>query len=254
LIINFWHGTYKEFAKWIFSAFLCFELFFAIRISLMAFVNPESTAFQRSEIRRIWADKAELKWQQSWVDYNNISISLKRAVIVSEDDSFSRHSGLNWTSIETAWKKNTIAKAKAERISKQTGIPISEISASTKIIGGSTITQQLSKNLFLSGERTFFRKLQEFYITFLLEAILSKKRILEIYLNNVEFGEGIFGVQAASQFYFQKNSSQLNELEAVRLAILLPRPKYFEKNMASQYLKERSQVILMRIDQAILPK
>ena len=122
-----------------------------------------------------------------------------------------------------------------------------------KIRGGSTITQQLAKNLLLSGERTLLRKGQEFVVTLLLEQLLSKERILEIYLNNVEWGEGVFGAEAAAQHYFKKSASQLNTTEAARLAVMLPAPKRFEKTPGSAYLAGRTRTILGRMGSAELP-
>jgi monofunctional glycosyltransferase len=120
-------------------------------------------------------------------------------------------------------------------------------------VGGSTITQQLAKNLFLSGERTYLRKGQEIVLTFMLEALLSKERILEIYLNSVEWGEGIFGAEAAAQYYFKKPAARLSAYEAARLAVMLPRPKFFEMTPGSGYLASRTQTILARMGDAELP-
>jgi monofunctional glycosyltransferase len=122
-----------------------------------------------------------------------------------------------------------------------------------KIIGGSTITQQLAKNLFLSGERTLLRKGQEFLLTLALELILPKRRILEIYLNSVEWGEGVFGAEAAAQRYFRKSAAKLTAYEAARLAVMLPRPKFFEKVPNSAYLNSRAQTIAARMVDAELP-
>jgi monofunctional biosynthetic peptidoglycan transglycosylase len=120
-------------------------------------------------------------------------------------------------------------------------------------VGGSTITQQLAKNLFLSGERTLVRKGQEMMITLTLEALLSKRRILEIYLNHVEWGEGVFGAEAAAQNYFRKPAQQLDNWEAARLAVMLPRPRYFEKLPQSAYLSERAFTIAARMSEVQIP-
>jgi monofunctional biosynthetic peptidoglycan transglycosylase len=120
-------------------------------------------------------------------------------------------------------------------------------------VGGSTITQQLAKNLFLSGERTLLRKGQELVLTLLLEALLDKQRILEIYLNHVEWGEGVFGAQAAAERYFRKSAAKLGPAEAARLAVMLPRPKYFEKLPNSAYVAGRAGTILARMGDARLP-
>jgi monofunctional biosynthetic peptidoglycan transglycosylase len=235
-------------------ATLALQLFFIGRIALMAAVDPQSTAFERSEAWRLLTspDKS-LRWRQEWRPYSQISDNLKRAVIASEDDSFTNHDGVDWEALEKAWKKNEKAQ---ERAAKQ-AIPTKAKTATTprppKVIGGSTITQQLAKNLLLSGERTLLRKGQEFVLTMLLEQLLSKQRILEIYLNNVEWGEGVFGAEAAAQHYFRKPASRLSAFEAARLAVMLPRPKYFEKLPNSGYLGNRATTIVTRMGSAELP-
>jgi monofunctional biosynthetic peptidoglycan transglycosylase len=229
-------------------AVLALQLFFVLRIATMALLAPQSSAFQRSEAWRLVSEKDQLKWRQQWVSYEKLSEHLKRAVIASEDDSFVDHDGVDWEALEKAWQKNTRAETQA---AKRATKPAK--AGRVKVVGGSTITQQLAKNLFLSGERTLLRKGQEFVITLLLEAILSKQRILEIYLNSVEWGEGVFGAEAAAQHYFRKRASELTPLEAARLAVMLPRPRYFEKLPNSGYLAERAAVIAERMPKAQLP-
>jgi monofunctional biosynthetic peptidoglycan transglycosylase len=229
-------------------AVLALQLFFVLRIATMALLAPQSSAFQRSEAWRLVSEKDQLKWRQQWVSYEKLSEHLKRAVIASEDDSFVDHDGIDWEALEKAWQKNTRAEARA---AKRATKPAK--TGRVKVVGGSTITQQLAKNLFLSGERTLLRKGQEFVITLLLEAILSKQRILEIYLNSVEWGEGVFGAEAAAQHYFRKPASELTPIEAARLAVMLPRPRYFEKLPNSGYLAERAAVIAERMPKAQLP-
>jgi len=231
------------------AALLVLQLFFVARIALMVVVNPQSTAFERSEAWRILNEKDKLRWRQQWVNYADISDHLKRAVIASEDDGFTYHDGVDWDALEKAWQKNAKAEAQAAKKAANGA----KVVKPPKVVGGSTITQQLAKNLFLSGERTFVRKGQEFVLTFLLERLLSKQRILEIYLNHVEWGEGVFGAEAAAQHYFRKPASRLTPLEAARLAVMLPRPKYFEKLPNSSYLTERSAVIAARLSNAELP-
>jgi monofunctional biosynthetic peptidoglycan transglycosylase len=226
-------------------AWLGLQVFFLARIAVMARLAPDSTAFERSEAWRIVNTKDRLRWRQDWVPYSQISDHLKRAVIASEDDIFAHHDGVQWDAIEKAWAKN--AKAELQANKKTQG------KAAPKVVGGSTITQQLAKNLFLSGERTFIRKGQEFVLTLMLECLLGKKRILEIYLNHVEWGEGIFGAEAAAQHYFQKPVSQLTAWEAGRLAVMLPRPKHYQKFPQSEYLSGRTEIILMRMGSAQLP-
>jgi monofunctional biosynthetic peptidoglycan transglycosylase len=225
-------------------ALLGLQIYLIGRIAVMAVVDPQSTAFQRSEAWRVVNAKGRLPWAQQWVDYSQISDNLKRAAIASEDDGFSSHDGVDWDALEKAWSKNAKAEQRAEL--KGTTKP-------PKVVGGSTITQQLAKNLFLSGERNLFRKGQEFVLTMSLEALLSKKRILEIYLNSVEWGEGVFGAEAAAQHYFRKPASRLSAYEAARLVVMLPRPKYFEKTPNSAYLSGRAVVIAGRIPDARLP-
>jgi monofunctional biosynthetic peptidoglycan transglycosylase len=229
-------------------ATLALQLFFVLRIATAATVAPQSTTFQRSEAWRLWSENGRLGWAQEWVPYDRISENLKRAVIASEDDEFVYHEGVDWEAIEKAWEKNAKAQDTAARRAQ------ARPSARTpKIIGGSTITQQLAKNLLLSGERTMVRKGQEFVLAYLLEKMLSKERILEIYLNSVEWGEGVFGAEAAAQRYWRKHAYQLTPYEAARLAVMLPRPRYFEKVPNSGYLTNRAYMIVARMRYAELP-
>ena len=231
------------------AALLLLQLFFVARIAMMATVNPQSSAFERSEAWRILNTKGSLPWRQEWVDYEQMSDHLKRAVIAAEDDGFSYHDGVQWDALEKAWQKNSKAE---EQMTQKMANGVKVIKP-LKIFGGSTITQQLAKNLFLSGERTLLRKGQELVLTFLLEKLLDKERILTLYLNHVEWGEGIFGAEAAAQHYFRKPAARLTPLEAARLAVMLPRPKYFEKLPNSAYLAARSATIAMRLKRAELP-
>lgn len=228
-------------------AALALQLFFLARIALMAVVDPQSTAFQRSEAWGL-ATGGGLRWRQQWVPYERISDSLKRAVIASEDGSFINHDGVDWEAIEKAWQRN----AKAEEAAARRG-DAQRAARAPRIVGGSTITQQLAKNLLLSGERTLLRKGQEFVLALMLEAVLSKQRILEIYLNNVEWGAGVFGAEAAAQHYYRKSAQRLSAYEAARLAVMLPRPKFFEKLPNSPYVASRAQTIAARMGDAVLP-
>jgi monofunctional biosynthetic peptidoglycan transglycosylase len=247
----------KALAKWLallVVALVALQLFFVARIATMAVLAPQSTSFQRSEAWRLATDKGTLRWRQQWVAYSQISDNLKRAVIASEDDSFTNHDGVDWDALEKAWEKN--AKAEQKAASKQPpakAAPGKPAPKPPKVVGGSTITQQLAKNLFLSGERTLLRKGQEFVLTLMLEHLLSKQRILEIYLNSVEWGEGVFGAEAAAQHYFRKPAAQLSSYEAARLAVMLPRPRYYEKLPNSGYLANRAEVIAGRMGGAQLP-
>ena len=229
------------------AALLGLQLFFLARIATMAVVDPASTSFERSEAWVLWQREGRVRWRQAWRPYGQISDHLKRAVIAAEDGSFNQHDGVDWNAIENAWERNQRAQAKADpRGAVAPGRP-------AKVVGGSTITQQLAKNLLLSGERNFWRKGQEFVLTLMLEALLDKRRILEIYLNHVEWGEGVFGAEAAAQHYFRKSAARLSPAEAARLAVMLPAPKRFEKMPGSPYLAARTRSILARMGGAQLP-
>ena len=258
----------RSFARLLGALVLCgiaLQLYFIARIALMLVVAPESTSFQRSEVWRIALEKHQLMWSQQWVDDGRISAQLKRAVIASEDASFTDHSGVEWDAIEAAFERNQKAEARAQRINEQidkreaqraqSGKPVPKPAprAAPKLVGGSTITQQLAKNLFLSGERTALRKGQEIVIAYMLEALLDKRRILEIYLNNVEWGEGVFGAQAAARHYFHVDAAQLGAYPAARLAVMLPAPKRFEKNPGSAYVGGRAGTIVARMGGVELP-
>ncbi len=251
----------KPLLRWlalVLLAAVALELFFVLRIALMAVVDPQSTSFQRSEIWAQLHSRGSLRWQQQWVPYAQISDHLKRAVIASEDDGFVSHEGVDWNAVEKAWERNARAEAQAQaRAGKAAKAAPAARPArpqrAPKIRGGSTITQQLAKNLLLSGERTLLRKGQEFVLTMALELFLSKQRILEIYLNNVEWGEGVFGAEAAAQHYYRKSAARLAPAEAARLAVMLPAPKRFEKTPGSAYLAGRTRTILARMGSAELP-
>ncbi len=240
-------------------AALVLQLYFVARIALMVVVDPESTAFERSETWRIASTTGRLKWRQQWVAYDDISDKLKSAVIASEDASFVEHDGVDIEALEKAWDKNAKAELRVQQSAsrlqpgKSGSASDKAIAKPAKIVGGSTITQQLAKNLFLSGERTLLRKGQELVLTLVLEALLSKERILEIYLNSVEWGEGVFGAEAAARHYYRKPASALSAQEAARLAVMLPRPKYFETRPNSPYLAARAATIAARMGGVELP-
>jgi len=240
------------------------QVYFVARIALMAVIDPESTAFERSEMWLVTQKTGSLKWRQQWVPYAGLPDTLKRAVIASEDASFIDHEGVDVEALEKAWEKNARAEQRAAQSAsrldaaradgKNSGKVAGSIAARPpKIVGGSTITQQLAKNLFLSGERTLLRKGQELLLTLLLERLLDKQRILEIYLNSVEWGEGIFGAEAAAQHYYRKPAARLTAYEAARLAVMLPRPKYFETRASSGYLASRASTIAARMGGVSVP-
>lgn len=261
----------KSFVRWLLWLLLAgvgLQLFFVARIALMLVVDPQSTAFMRSEAWRMAEQtlnsKQRWRWSSQWVAYEEISPHLKRAVIASEDAGFTTHGGVEWEAIQSARAKNQRRQQAAERQaakrakSEEQRAARSSSSAKTaaaatkpvkppKVVGGSTITQQLAKNLLLSGERNLLRKGQELVLALTLDALLSKQRILEIYLNSVEWGEGVFGAEAAALRYFNKPAAKLNAHEAARLAVMLPSPKFFETRQGSAYLAKRTNTIVARM-------
>jgi monofunctional biosynthetic peptidoglycan transglycosylase len=239
-------------------AVLALQLFFFLRIVSMTMAAPESTTFERSEIWRIVVEKHQLPWSQEVMPATRISDNLRRAVIASEDAGFVDHHGVEWDALEKAWGKNEKAKERADaqqaRAATRRGVDGKPRQVVAKVVGGSTISQQLAKNLFLSGERNILRKAQELVITIMLEGVLGKERILTTYLNSVEWGEGVFGAQAAAQHYFHTNAATLGAAQAARLAVMLPAPKRFEKSPSSPYVLGRSATIAARMGGVDLPQ
>jgi monofunctional biosynthetic peptidoglycan transglycosylase len=195
--------------------------------------NPTSTAFMRTQLEKLQEKNPKAKLQHTWVPYNRISVHLKRAIIAAEDANFADHDGVDWEALQKAYEKN----AKKGKV----------------VSGGSTITQQLAKNLFLSGQRSYLRKAEEVAITFMLEMVMDKRRIFEIYLNVIELGSGVFGAEAGAQRYFGVSAAALGPSEAARLAVMLPNPRYFGKHMDSNYLARRSALIQQRMNSSDLP-
>jgi monofunctional biosynthetic peptidoglycan transglycosylase len=235
-------------------AALSLQLYFLLRIALMLVIDPQSTSFQRSEAWRLLSENHSIAWSQQWADDAELSRHIKRAVIASEDASFTDHSGIDWDAVEKAWERNQREEARTDKLKSRLRADARPKAAPVaKIRGGSTITQQLAKNLFLGSERSLARKGQEFVITLMLEALLSKQRILDIYLNSVEWGEGIFGAQAAARHYFRVDAKQLTPSQAARLAVMLPAPKRFEKRPASSYVLGRAGTIEARMGAVELP-
>lgn len=215
------------------AAVLLLQLYFFFQIAWWRDHNPTSTSFMRQQLSLLQEKDPDAKLQHHWVPYNRISKHLKRAIIASEDSHFSEHEGVDWDALLKAYEKN----AKKGKV----------------VAGGSTITQQLAKNLFLSGERNYLRKGQELVITYMLEFWMDKERIFEIYLNVVEFGRGVFGAEAAAHRYYGVAASNLSPAQAARLAVMLPNPRFFEKRQNSAYLARRTNLILWRMRSAELP-
>ena len=195
--------------------------------------NPETTAFMQARVDEMREKDPKAGLTQRWVPYDKISMNLKRALIVSEDDTFIDHEGFNWEAIEKALEKNQ-KKGKV-------------------VAGGSTISQQLAKNLFLSGSRSWLRKGEEAVITLMLESVLDKERIFEIYLNVIEWGEGVFGAEAAAQHYFGVSAARLSPEQAAKLAAMVPRPRFYDRNRNAPWLLKKTAIILARMRNAEVP-
>jgi len=215
------------------AAVLAMQLYFFIQIWWWVDHNPESTSFMRHQRDLLQEKNPAAKLQHKWIPYARISNNLKRAIIASEDSNFSEHDGVDWAAMQKAFEKNT-KKGKV-------------------VAGGSTITQQLAKNLFLSSDRSYLRKVQEFIITYMLEFLMDKERIFEIYLNVVEWGSGVFGAEAAAYHYYGVSAAKLSGDQAARLAVMLPNPRFFDKHPGSGYLARRTGLILRRMRAAELP-
>jgi monofunctional biosynthetic peptidoglycan transglycosylase len=214
-------------------------LFLAIQLSFLARVwwwkdhNPQTTAFMEASLERMRAKNPGAQLRQAWVPYDRISNHLKRAIVAAEDAKFADHEGFDWEAIEKAVEKN---RKKGKVVS-----------------GASTISQQLAKNLFLSADRTPWRKGQEALITVMIEHVMDKRRILEIYLNVIEWGEGVFGAEAAARHYFGTGAATLGPEPSARLAAMVPNPRFYDRNRNTPWLMRKTQIILARMPAAELP-
>ncbi len=195
--------------------------------------NPSTSAFMEDRLEVLQARDPGAELKHRWVPYENISVHLKRAVVAAEDAKFVEHEGFDWEALQKAYEKN-LKKGKV-------------------VAGGSTISQQLAKNLFLSSRRTPWRKAQEAVITLMLEAVMSKRRILEIYLNVIEWGEGVFGAEAAARHYFGQSAQALGPVQAARLAAMVPNPRFYDRHRATSWLEHKTSIILQRMPAAQLP-
>ena len=209
------------------------QLWYAGWIAWWRWNDPQETAFMRRELAALQARNPKAELKHRWVPYERIAATLKRAVITAEDARFAEHEGVDWEAIEKAYKDN-VRRGRPAR-------------------GGSTITQQLAKNLFLSPERSYVRKAQELVITYMIEAFWDKRRILEVYLNVVEWGEGVFGAEAAARHYFGVSAAQLGPEQAARLAAFLPNPKRYGRVRSGPYLDSRTGAILRYMPDAVVP-
>ncbi len=244
------------------AALLLWQLWLFGHVVYWNFENPRETSFMRMRLAELQAaadaraeakgraeskaaaeargrvegrerPPAPVRLRHQWVPYERISVHLKRAIIVAEDDKFIDHEGFDWEAIQRAFEQNL----KQGRV----------------VRGGSTISQQLAKNLFLSDSRTPWRKLQEAAITLMLEQTMDKRRILEIYLNVIEWGNGVFGAEAAARHYFGVPASQLMPEQAARLAAMVPNPRFYDRNRGTPWLARYSTIILSRMPRAQVP-
>ena len=197
-------------------------------------LNPETTAFMRARLETVREEKPGAKIVYAFVPYSHISPHLKRAVIAAEDSKFFQHDGFDWEGMRKAYEKN--------------------VREGEVVAGGSTITQQLAKNLFLTGDRAFWRKAQEAAITVMIEIIMDKRRILELYLNVIEWGDdAVFGAEAAARYHFGVSASQVGPEQAARLAAMVPSPRSYGPGRNTAYLQRRTATILARMNHVRVP-
>ena len=208
----------------------------------------QQTSIMRQELARLQSIDPERELRHIWVDYEQISNHLKRAVISSEDARFLQHRGVDWEAISAAREHNRqLAEQRAAALAAGRTPPRQVMR------GGSTISQQLAKNLLLSHRRSYVRKGQELVITWMIEHTMDKRRILELYLNSAEWGEGVFGAEAAAQHYFGVSAARLSPAQAARLAAKLPRPRFYDRNRSTRFLERQTQVILRRMPGTEIP-
>ncbi len=215
------------------SALALVQFWFLIHVWYWVDHDPGTTAFMHARLERIREKSPNAVLRHQWVTYNRIAVNLKRAIVTAEDAKFLEHDGFDWEGIQKAYDKNR----------KQGKI----------VSGGSTISQQLAKNLFLSGERTWWRKAQEAVITVMIETIMTKRRILEIYLNVIEWGNGVFGVEAAANYHFKTPAANLSAEQAAQLAAMVPSPRRYSPGSDTPYLQKRTEIILSRMNAVAVP-
>ena len=224
---------FKRILGGLLALLLAYQLWLFAWVLWWSSVNPGATRFMQIRLAELQAKDPKAQLKQQWVAYGRISNQLKRALIVSEDDLFVHHEGFDWEGIQRAIEKNS----KKGRI----------------VAGGSTISQQLAKNLFLTPSKSPWRKGQEAVVTLMIEAVWSKQRIFEVYLNVIEWGDGVFGAEAAARHYYGVAASQLSAEQAARLAGMVPSPRFYDRNRNAPGLAAKAQVILGRMPAAQIP-
>ncbi len=213
--------------------FVLYQLWLFAHICWWIKFDPAGSAFMEDRLELMQDKNPKAALKHKWVPYKKISSNLKRALIAAEDAKFVDHEGFDWDGIQKAYEKNR----------KQGKI----------VAGGSTISQQLAKNLFLSTQRTPWRKGEEIIITLMLEAVMDKKRIFEIYLNVIEWGDGVFGAEAAARHYFGISAANLSAEQAARLAAMVPNPRYYDRHRQASGMLRKTLIILNRMPDADIP-
>ncbi len=224
----FWRSV-----KIFFALLILYQVWLFAHICWWVKFNPSTSSFMDMRLAIMQDKNPKASLQQQWIPYAKISDNLKRALVAGEDANFVEHDGFDWEGIEKAYEKNL----KKGRI----------------VAGGSTISQQLAKNLFLSTKRTPWRKLEEAVITLMLEAVMDKQRIFEIYLNVIEWGNGVFGAEAAARHYYQESASQLSIEQAAKLAAMVPNPRFYDTHREAHGLLSRTDIIMERMNDAEIP-
>lgn len=213
-------------------AFVLLQLWFFAHILWWQHHDPVSTRFMRLGLSELRQQNPDATLKHQWVSYDQISVHLKRAVVAAEDDHFMSHQGFDWAAIQRAMELNR------DRGGRQ--------------FGASTLSQQLAKNLFLSPRRSYLRKGQEAIITVMIEQTWSKRRILEVYLNVVEWGTGVYGAEAAAQHYYRVSATRLGPVEASQLAVRLPAPRRFEHDFGP-HQRAQAERIRLRMRNSRIP-
>jgi monofunctional biosynthetic peptidoglycan transglycosylase len=223
--------------KWgllgVIGVFIAWQLWLLGWVLLWKWVDPGTTRFMDIRLGELREKNPAAQLRQQWVPYERISPHLKRAIVASEDAKFVDHEGFDWDGIQKALEKN-------QRRGRT-------------VAGGSTISQQLAKNLFLTPTKSYFRKAEEAIITLMLEALWSKRRILEVYLNVIEWGNGVFGAEAAARHYFGTSAASLGPEQAARLAGMVPNPRFYDRNRNAPGLARKAAIILGRMPAAEVP-
>ncbi|MGZ5151732.1 MAG: monofunctional biosynthetic peptidoglycan transglycosylase [Burkholderiales bacterium] len=209
------------------------QFWFFASVGYWSVYDPGSTAFMRMRLENMREEHPHTAIRYKWVPYGRISAHLKRAVVAAEDAKFFDHDGFDWDGIRKAYEKN--------------------IREGEVVAGGSTITQQLAKNLFLSADRAWWRKAQEAAITVMIELLMDKRRILELYLNVIEWGDAVFGAEAAARYHYGVSAAELSPAQAARLAAMVPSPRRYTPGKHTAYLDRRTTTILARMNAVRVP-